>query len=327
MDVEAEIQRNGRRIEPILEELIPRTGVPFLSDPIWYHLDTGGKRIRPALCLVTCEVLGGDSEQAAYFAAAVELMHNMFLMHDDIADGDEIRRDKPAVWKQFGLGNGINAGDYLLAAALKAVRQSHVDPSVCSRLTELFIATLLRTIEGQALDINQRCDARFTVEDYLRTTELKTGHYLVLGMLGGALIAGAPEVTIQSLKKLGENMGPAFQIRDDLIDLTAGKGRGGVIGSDIREGKASVLYAHALAHSMPDEQERLLEIMARPREETTDEEVSWVVDLYMRCGSPVFASETADALIAKAHEVLDYLPIEQQPALRELASYMAERNA
>ena len=332
MDVESEILRQGKRIDEVLEALIPRPAaraqdeLEHLSEPIWYHMETGGKRIRPALCLITCEALGGDSQNALHFATAVELLHNMFLLHDDIADGDEIRRDKPAVWKRFGLGNGVNAGDYMLGLALKAVTDSPVAEPLRMRLMEIFLSTYLRTVQGQALDINARCDARFSVERYLKISELKTGRYLVLGMVGGALIAGAPEVTIRSLHKLGESMGPAFQIRDDLIDLTIGKGRGGVKGSDIREGKASVLYAHALVHSMPAEQEPLLEIMAKPRSDTTDEDVQWVLALYERCGSIAFARETADGLIHKAHETLDDLPTEQQPPLRALATYMAERN-
>jgi len=325
MNVEIEIERQGRRIDAVIEQLIPRDRPDFLAEPIWYHLQTGGKRIRPALCLITCEALGGSSEQALHFAAGVELMHNMFLIHDDIADGDEIRRDKPSIWKQFGLGNAVNAGDYLVGLALRAVIESYVEESLNSRLTEIFLTTYLRTIEGQALDINARCDAHFTIERYLKISELKTGHYLVLGMLGGALIAGAPEVTIRCLYRLGENMGPAFQIRDDLIDLTAGKGRGGVTGSDIREGKASILYAHALAHSMPGEDEMLLHVMSKPRHETTDEDIAEVIRLYRRCGSIEFARETADTLVRRAHEVLDELPIEQQAPLRSLATYMAER--
>jgi len=335
MDVEADIQRQGERVMGIMAELIPRPeaasgcGEKMLAEQIWYHLDSGGKRIRPALCLVTCEALGGNSETALYFAAAVELLHNMFLLHDDIVDGDVMRHDRPTVWHKFGLGNGVNAGDYLLGVALRAVRRSHACEELRARLLDTFLDTYLRTVEGQAEDINRRCDASFTVEDYLRITELKTGHYLVLGMVGGALIAGAPEVTVQCLQKLGESMGPAFQIRDDLIDLTAGKGRGGVTGSDIREGKPSILYAHALAHSMPGEEEedRLLEIMAKPRESTTDEDVAWVLEHYTRCGSIAFAGEKANELMSNAHAVLDYLPIEQQAPLRTLADYISARSA
>jgi len=190
---------------------------------------------------------------------------------------------------------------------------------------DLFLSTYERTLAGQALDINSRCDARFAIEDYLRMVTLKTGHYLVLGMVGGAIIAGAPKATLECLRKLGESLGPAFQIRDDILDLTAGKGRGGASGSDIREGKASILYAHALAHSSPAEGERLLAVMRKPREETTDADVAAVLGLYEQCGSVAFAQETADRLIQQAQRALDALPVEQQPVFRKLVAHIAER--
>jgi geranylgeranyl pyrophosphate synthase len=180
-------------------------------------------------------------------------------------------------------------------------------------------------VAGQALDINARSNSRFSVDDYLRMAELKTGHYLVLGMVGGGIVAGAPETTLQCFRRLGENLGPAFQVRDDTIDLTVGKGRGGVKGSDIREGKASILYAHALAHSSPEESGRLLGIMKKPREETTDDDVAWVFGLYDQCGSVRFAEETAARLIERAQRELDALPREQQPVFRRLVSFIAER--
>lgn len=323
--IEQAITRQGRRIDRILEELLPREGPAFLAEPIWYHLDSGGKRIRPALCLITCETLGGDSEEALHFAAAVEMLHNMLLLHDDIEDGDTMRRDKPTVWKRYGTANAVNVGDYMLGRALTAIMRSPLPHDIIGRLLQVFVDTYERTVEGQALDINARSDKDFSVERYLQTARLKTGRYLVLGMIGGALIARAAEVTVQCLQRLGESLGPAFQIRDDVIDLTTGKGRGGDRGSDIREGKASILYAHALAHSMPEEMEQLVAIMAKSREATTDADVQQVIELYNRCGSTRFANDTADALTRQAHQTLEYLPIEQQGSLRDMVTYMAER--
>jgi geranylgeranyl pyrophosphate synthase len=325
--IASELARQGRRINAVLEELVPRDGPAFLAGPAWYHLETGGKRIRPALCLATCEALGGDSEKALYFAAAVELLHNMLLIHDDIEDGDTVRRNKPTVWKAYGPANAINVGDYLFARALGAVTLSPLPQAARARLLELFLSTYERTIAGQALDINSRCAARFTIEEYLRMVTLKTGHYLVLGMVGGAMIAGAPEATLQCLRKLGESLGPAFQVRDDVLDMTDEKGRGGMKGSDIREGKASILYAHALAHSSPAEAERLVAVMRKPREETTESDVAAVLGLYRQCGSIAFAQETAEKLIREAQRALDDLPVEQQPIFREILACIAERTA
>lgn len=325
--IEVEIQRHARRVEAELEKHVPRAGREGLSEAAWYHLDTGGKRIRPALCLIACETLGGDAARALPFAAGVELLHNMLLVHDDIEDGDTVRRNKPTVWKAFGLANGVNVGDYLLARGLAAVMGSPVEDALRARLAEVFIATYERTVEGQALDINARSREDFTVQDYMRMAMLKTGHYLVLGMIGGAMIAGAPEATLAVLREFGESIGPAFQVRDDLIDLTAGKGRGGVKGSDIREGKASILYAHALAHASPADRLRLIAAMRAGREATTDADVAWVIGLYERSGSMRFAEETADALVARARRSLDRLPPDQRAALGDLLTYIAERTS
>ena len=324
--IEAEILEQGRRIDPVLEELLPAGGPGLLGEMVWYHLRGGGKRIRPALCLMTCEALGGDSERALHFAAGVELLHGMFLLHDDVMDGDEFRHDQPTVWKKYGVANAINTGDFMLAGALRAVMRSPVDSSVRARLVQTFLATYERTIEGQELDINARSNPAFSVSDYLRMAELKTGHYLVIGMVGGAVITGAQDSTVQCLHRLGRSMGPAFQIRDDMIDLTAGKGRGGVKGSDIREGKASILYAHALAHASPDDRERLLDIMRKPRSGKSDEDVNWVSALYERCGSPGFAGEKADELIRRALAELEALPAAEREALDGVVRYMVERS-
>lgn len=323
--IEKEVLRHAQRINALLEGLIPPGRQDFLSEACWHHLSTGGKRIRPALCLMACEAFGGDSERALPFAAAVELLHNMLLVHDDIADGDTVRRNKPTVWVKYGLGHGVNVGDYLLGRGLRAVMMTQGEPALRLRLLDAYLEAFERTVEGQALDIGFRCNERFTVEDYMRMATLKTGHYLVVGMFGGALIAGASEATLQCLRTLGANLGPAFQIRDDLIDLTVGKGRGGVKGSDVREGKPSILYAHALGRSSPGESERLLDILHKPREETSEQDVAWVIGLYERCGSLRFAQEKADGLIAEALRALDTLPVEHQPALRRIISYIAER--
>lgn len=323
--IETEIQRHARRVEAELEKHVPRAGVSGLSEAAWYHLDTGGKRIRPALCLIACETLGGAPDRALPFAAAVELLHNMLLVHDDIEDGDTMRRNKPTVWKAYGVANGVNVGDYLLGRALAAVAQTPGDDALRARLMRVFVATYERTIEGQALDINARSRENFSVDDYLRMAMLKTGHYLVLGMIGGALIAGAPEETLAVLREFGESIGPAFQIRDDLIDLTDGKGRGGVKGSDIREGKASILYAHALAHASPAERNRLVSVMRAGRDATSDADVAWAIDLYHRAGSMRFAADTADALVARARACLNRLPAAQRAALGDLLTYIAER--
>ena len=325
-ELQEQLAAAGARINPVLEELLPRGHDDYLSEAVWHHLDTGGKRVRPAICLLACERLGGDPDRALPFAAAVEILHNMLLVHDDLEDGDTIRRDRETVWVRFGAANAINVGDYMLGVAYGAVLSSPVDAEVRARLAWAFTDAFVTTCRGQALDLNCRARPDLTVEDYLEMVTLKTGRYLALGMVGGAIVAGLGSEAVAPIEELGGSMGAAFQIRDDVIDLTAGKGRGGVTGNDIREGKASILYAHALAHARPEERERLVAVMARPRQETTDGDVAWVRDLYGRLGSLEFARAQAERLVEQAFATIEGMPTGDKGFFRRLTRYMVSRN-
>ncbi len=322
--IEATLRQYGALIDQHLKELLPHRE-DYLSEPIWYHMDSGGKRVRPALCLITCAALGGDPKGAIPFAVAVEILHNMFLIHDDIEDGDTMRRDRPTVWCKYGMPNALNVGDYLLGRAYRSILNSPLSAEKRLRLLDIFTLTYEKTVEGQALDINWRGDRGFTIEKYLRIVELKTAYYLTFGMVGGAVIAGAPEEVIEKFWELGRSIGPAFQIKDDLIDLAKGKGRGGQIGSDIKEGKPSFLYAYALSKANKEDRDRLIEIMLKPREETSDKEVEEVINLYKKYGAIDYAQDYADKLVDRAFQTIEELPVEDKALFRELAQFMAQR--
>lgn len=315
----------GARILPLLEDLLPRGRDDFLSEPVWHHMDTGGKRIRPALCVLTCEALGGRGDDALPFAAGVELLHNMFLVHDDLEDGDTVRRDRETVWVKFGMPNAVNVGDYLLAVAYEAVVRTPVEPATLAALVREFTETYKTTCRGQAMDINRRARPDLTVEDYLHMVTLKTGRYLALGMAGGAMVAGAGADVVAAIQELSTSMGPAFQIRDDVIDLTAGKGRGGMVGCDIREGKPSILYAHALNAADADQRAFIVDVMARPRGEVTDADVERVTAIYAELGSVEFATAEAERIVARAYDTLERIPVADAGFFRQIVDYMASR--
>ncbi|MCF6153533.1 octaprenyl-diphosphate synthase [Candidatus Kuenenia stuttgartiensis] len=325
MGIEDSIRTYGAKIDDMLRELIPVDEENYLSEPIWYHMNTKGKRVRPAICLITCEALGGNPENALSFALAIEVLHNMFLMHDDIEDGDTVRRDQPTVWVKYGTANAINAGDYLLACAYKSTLASPVAPEKRLKLLEALTLTYGKTVEGQALDINARAAESFTVAAYMKMVELKTGYYLACGMVGGAIVAGASNEVVEKIWMLGKNMGPAFQIRDDLIDLTHGKGRGGVIGSDIKEGKASFLYSYVLQIASGEQKKKLREIMLKPREETTADDIEWVLDVYRRYDAMKYAQDYAENLVQQAYKTINEIPVDDKTIFKEIASFMAQR--
>lgn len=230
--------------------------VPNLHDAMAYALATDvadplqrGKRIRPVLCLLSAEALGAPLMRAEPFALAIEFMHNFCLVHDDIEDGDTMRRGRDAVWVKYGLAHAINVGDFLLVQAQKALAEAAppgLTDAVRVRLMQLFSHTLERTHIGQALDIGAREDRELTVDRYMEIVREKTGYYLASPIQGGAIVAGAGEDVIATIGEMAALLGPLFQIADDIIDLTHGKGRE-AIGSDIREGKRSFLVAHTAA--------------------------------------------------------------------------------
>lgn len=325
-DVAELVEQYGARIAPILDAEFPAGRYPFLSEGARYQLRSGGKRLRPALCLLACEGLGGNPDDALPFACASEILHNLFLLHDDIEDGDRLRRNRETLWVRYGVPNAINVGDFMAAKAYLILLESPVPPAVLKEIIRVFSETYLTTTRGQALDINLRAAEDLTVARYLEIVSLKTARYLAYNMVGGALVAGAGVETVARLWELGEALGPAFQIQDDLLDMTAGKGRGGEIGCDIREGKPTLFLAHVLGSDAgADERARLRGILAMPREETTADDVAWVIALYERTGAIEFARRTAETLAAKAEALIEDLPLGNKRVFSEIAAYVIER--
>lgn len=321
--VERMLKEKGVLIEKEIEKAIPRHGIENLNDAIWYHLGTGGKRIRPVLAILTCEALGGDVKKILPFAAACEILHNWLLIHDDIEDGDRVRRDRPAVWVKYGVGHGINIGDYMSEKVYEFVINSDLNETTKMRLIKEMVDTCLKTSEGQAMEMNLRRNNNPSERDYMKMIEGKTAYYLTLPMVGGAIVAGRPEL-VGKIREFGMKVGPAFQIADDLLDLTAGKGRM-EIGSDIREGKRSIMVVHCSSKCSGKERKKLFEILNKPREKTSKEDILFVKELFEKYGSLEYARNRAKSLIEEAKEITSGMPEELKEILNQFADYLVER--
>lgn len=330
------VERFSAMADERLERLIAaEEPVPNLHEGLRFTLGLDqedprarGKRLRPVLCMATAESLGADPRAALDFACAIELMHNFALVHDDIEDGDEIRRNRPTTWKRFGLAHGVNIGDYLFCKVWSILlSNTDWDDALKLRLMKLMSETLDHTHVGQALDMNARQSKRFTHAEYFRLVREKTGYYLAAPMLGGAMIAGANERSLDALRKFGHHLGPLFQITDDTLDLTRGKGRGGAIGSDLREGKRSFLVAEATARATEAERERLYRILDASRQETADADVEWALDLFERYGVLRTARVHCEELLEKALADLKALPAPCAATLGLFARQMLDRSA
>ncbi len=311
-----------------------REGTPNLHDAMAYALGTDiadpklrGKRIRPALCLLTAIALDAKIEHAMPFALAIELMHNFCLVHDDIEDGDTMRRGRESVWKRYGIPHAINIGDYLLVHAERALlyeKGADLDEATRLALLRVLNDALNRTHIGQAMDMNARTSREISVEDYMRITREKTGRYLAAPIQGGAVVAHAAPAVLKNIERMTAVLGPLFQIMDDVIDLTEGKGREAV-GSDIREGKRSFMVAHAAERCSKQERERLFEILDRPREKTTEEDVTWGIRFFESQGSLDAAREECRKLLQDGLTIMKKLPPSLSAALRPVFERLSRR--
>ncbi len=333
--LERRIAAACERVDEELERLIrSEEAIPGLHEGMLYALGLDledrvarGKRLRPALCLLTAQALGGEERRAMPFALAIELMHNFALVHDDIEDGDRMRRGRPCAYQRFGLAHGVNIGDYLFCKTLSALLDAPrygLAPAMTLRLLRLMSQTLDHTHIGQALDISARGRRDLTLDDYYRLVREKTGYYLAAPLLGGAITAGAPRAVLGALERLGHTLGPLFQIQDDLIDLTSAKGRD-ARGSDIREGKRSYCVVWTAPKLQGRERERFWRILDKPREKTTEADIAWMVAVFEHAGALEAAREEIRRLQEQSLIPLTSLPGELQSTLRAFVEHLAQR--
>ena len=210
-----------------------------------------GKRLRPMLCLLTCEAVGGQVEQAAPAAAAIELVHSFTLIHDDIEDGSSIRRRRTTVWKQWGLAHGINAGDGMLTTAFLKLSQLHdrgVPFQRALRAQRILAETCLAITEGQYMDLAFEAEMDVSLDGYLCMIRNKTAALIACSARLGALVGGADREIVEAYARFGENLGLAYQAIDDILGIWGQEERTGKSAfSDILTRKKTLPIVYALA--------------------------------------------------------------------------------
>jgi geranylgeranyl diphosphate synthase type I len=210
-----------------------------------------GKRLRPLLCLMACEAVGGEAGQAVPAAAALEILHNFSLVHDDIEDGDEMRRHRPTVWRLWGAPQAINAGDAMFALAFAAMQRlpgRGVAPEITLAALRIFTETCVALTEGQYLDMSFEQRDRVSVDEYLRMIQGKTAALIGASVAIGGLIGGATPDADESLRHFGQSIGLAFQIQDDILGIWGDPAvTGKAAGNDILRRKKSLPLLHALS--------------------------------------------------------------------------------
>jgi len=216
-----------------------------LYQPIEYVMSMGGKRIRPTLCLAGCYLFDDDINKAIKPGLALEIFHNFTLLHDDIMDNADVRRNQPTVHKKWDENTGILSGDAMLIKAYQYA--SEIDGKHLKQVLDLFSQTAIEVCEGQQYDMEFETRDDVKVDDYLKMIRLKTAVLLAASLKTGAIIGGASDNDADLLYSFGENIGLAFQLQDDFLDVygdieTFGK----AIGGDIVANKKTFLLLNAL---------------------------------------------------------------------------------
>lgn len=296
------------------------TGNSPLLEMCDYHLETGGKRLRAILPLAVAEALETPPRKLYPFAAACELLHNATLIHDDLQDGDELRRGEPAVWREYGTEHAINLGDALLYWPLLALQRLEVSDSLHRQCIARFARQMIAVIDGQQREFELREANRPSRDDYLRMVEGKTAALFALTAAGAAELAGASDRRVDALESAATHLGILFQIQDDVLDLYGDKGRG-ECGGDIREGKISVLVVDFLERAPSNRARRLLQVLRTDREEVSSAEIDEVSEMFRRNGS---LEAALDRIEARQKAAVELPGLADHARLRGLVSNLAE---
>lgn len=298
-DVESTLRRYQALTRSALLRYLPaKEPARHLYDLLPVYPLQGGKGIRPALCLATCRAYGKRLDAALPAAVALELLHNAFLVHDDIQDGSVRRRRRPTLNVTHGVPLALNAGDALAFLSVRPLLHEGLGRLARPILDE-FMVLAQETLEGQAMELGWIRDnvADVTVADYLRMTAKKTSWYTVVAPCRmGALIGSGGRARLEGFVAFGFFLGAAFQIGDDLIGIGADRGAD----NDLFEGKRTLMLIHLLDHATAAERDRLVRFLGQSAQGRREEGADWVALLMVEHGSIDFARSCLKAMTAAA---------------------------
>ncbi len=314
----------------------------FLYSIAQEFIERGGKRFRPALCLLSCELVGGTPDKFIDVSCAFELFQSFALLHDDIMDESKMRRGKPASHRIYGVPLALNTGDFLFAKMFEVIsKREDIEPEIRVRILDLFCDMALRTVEGQAQEIGwiKKNVWNLEISDYLRIVDLKTAYYTaVIPLKVGALLGGGTDEDLEALEGFGRNFAFGFQITDDLLNLVLSEdsaagtpdvtgqkvGYGKEIGGDIVEGKRTLMVVHFMKNSSEQDGKKMREILEK--RENTPEEVEEAINFLRRYGSIDYARKEALQYAEKAKHFLNiYPPSRAKSILMDLADFAVQR--
>ena len=330
MDVLKYLEERARMVEREMDRLVPRGLEPeILAKATRHLLEAGGKRLRPCLALTACEAVGGKAEDALETATALEFLHSFTLIHDDIMDRDEFRRNVKTVHMLWGEPIAIIAGDALFAKVFEAVaanaKRLALDGTRAVELFDTISKASFEVCQGQALDMLFEERADVSEAEYMRMVSGKTGALLEASLKVGALLGKGEPEQVGALAEYGRLIGMAFQMQDDVLGVAGAREKfGKPIGSDVREGKRTLMVVRALATAPPDDKDTLLRALGK--RDASEAELKAAIDVLKRAGAIDYVAERARELVAQAKLKLKALPESRaKEVLLELADFTIKR--
>ncbi|MCJ8211520.1 polyprenyl synthetase family protein [Mucilaginibacter sp. RS28] len=318
-----------KELQLLIEEAVNKLSFPNhpaeLYEPISYILSIGGKRLRPALLLMACDLFGGDVKAAVPPALAIEVFHNFTLMHDDIMDNAPLRRGKTTVHERWNPNVAILSGDAMLVEAYKLLMQ--IDNSILRPALILFNQMGSAVCEGQQIDMQFEQRDNVSLEEYLDMIRLKTAVLLGCALEIGALAGGANKANAELLYTFGERLGIAFQLQDDILDVYGDPEKfGKQVGGDIIANKKTWLLIKAL--ELAGERERAeLDKWLLAKTFDVAEKVKAVTAIYDGLGIRQLAAEAMQAFATEAYQALEQIKVEteRKQQLRYFADNLLNR--
>lgn len=303
-----------RHLSSCIQKYEPRT----LYEPVKYVLSGGGKRIRPLLVILSCEAVGGTIDRAMHAAVAIEVLHNFTLVHDDIMDNASSRRGRATVHTKWDNNTAILVGDELVALAYRELLRTR-SPYI-ARVADIFTEGVVEVCEGQMFDKEFESRKDVTLAEYLLMIGKKTGKMVSVASEIGAVIGGGAGKEILALTQYGRNIGRAFQIQDDLLDIIADEKKfGKTIGGDVVEGKKTYLLIQAYARAKGADRSMLRRIITMGG--TSKRNVPAVRGIYERTGAIDMARGAVAKHIQNANRQLANL---RKSEARDMLAWFSE---
>ncbi|NLI73679.1 MAG: polyprenyl synthetase family protein [Euryarchaeota archaeon] len=330
MDIVAQLEVRSKGVNEAIKSYLEDGENQKLLLAVQHYPSAGGKRLRPVLAEVVAQAIGGAGEKAIPFAAAIELIHNFTLVHDDVMDNDDMRRGRPSVHVLFDEPTAIIAGDALFARAFEALSETDVPSESTRRLLKLTAHAVWLIAEGQQedMDFERIPHTKLSIGDYERMIWKKTAVLFECAAEGGAIIAKGTEEQISAMRDYARNLGAGFQIYDDILSLLGDeKLTGKPVGNDIRNGKRTLIVLHALKELESDDPGRKILLSALGNADATPDQLTEAVQVLKDCGSIDFAREKARRHAIQGKKCLEILePSEEKDFLVAAIDYAVDRN-